>query len=416
MDNLSHSLVGLAVGELVHRSFQPDPDPARQSTRRRMLLVAGAAASNFPDLDLVLTPLLPAPLGYLLHHRGHTHTLLYVLPQALLLLALMWILWPGMRALLRHSAPARAALALTMGAGFLLHMALDYLNSYGVHPFHPLDSRWRFGDAVYILEPVFWVVCAAPLAMMVRRWALRVAYLGLLAGALAYFSDKGYLHWASLAALLVLGAMLAAWQWRAGTRSRQALLGALAVGAAFAALQAAASHHGRELVAGHLARIDPASAVVDIAMTAYPANPLCWSFVSIEKNEAGGAYRLRRGMLSLAPQVLEIDRCPPAFLARSGHALREPVSGTHVDLLWESEASLAALRRRVETDCHFSAWMRFARAPAMNDKAASDARFGADENGNFTALPNDRFDGQPCPAGVPAWGMPRLDLLSPPPK
>jgi sec-independent protein translocase protein TatC len=46
-------------------------------------------AGNFPDLDLVLTPLLPAPLGYLLHHRGHTHTVLYALPQMLLLAALM---------------------------------------------------------------------------------------------------------------------------------------------------------------------------------------------------------------------------------------------------------------------------------------------------------------------------------------
>ena len=94
------AFVGLGIGELVQRSLPAEPDEARQRTRHRLLLTACAAASNFPDLDLFLTKLLPAPLGYLLHHRGHTHTLLYALPQALLLLALLWALWPNARRLL----------------------------------------------------------------------------------------------------------------------------------------------------------------------------------------------------------------------------------------------------------------------------------------------------------------------------
>lgn len=81
MDNLSHSIIGLAVGELVQRSLALEHDPAAQQQRRRLLLVAGFLASNFPDLDLFLTPLLQRPLGYLLHHRGHTHTLLWVVPH-----------------------------------------------------------------------------------------------------------------------------------------------------------------------------------------------------------------------------------------------------------------------------------------------------------------------------------------------
>ena len=89
MDNLTHSLVGLAVGELADRSLPQHADPATARTRRRVLLATGALASNFPDLDLVLTPLLAPPLGYLLHHRGHTHTLLYALPQIALLLGLL---------------------------------------------------------------------------------------------------------------------------------------------------------------------------------------------------------------------------------------------------------------------------------------------------------------------------------------
>ena len=101
MDNLTHSLVGLALGELTHRLLPSAADPARgevdASVRRRLLLTGAALASSFPDLDLVLTGLAPAPLGYLLHHRGHTHTLLYALPQALLLLAMLWLCWPAAR-------------------------------------------------------------------------------------------------------------------------------------------------------------------------------------------------------------------------------------------------------------------------------------------------------------------------------
>lgn len=227
MDNLSHSVVGLALGELVQRSLRPQADPARQQLRRRLLLGAGWAASNFPDLDLVATPLLPDPLGYLLHHRGHTHTLLYALPQALLLVALLWACWPSARALLRDSARARSGLANAVGAGFLLHIAMDYLNSYGIHPFHPFDSRWLYGDMVYILEPVFWVAFGVPLAMMLRGSAGKALALGLLAAALLFCRARGFLHWSSLAGLAALGVTLALLQRKAGLVGRQALLGAL---------------------------------------------------------------------------------------------------------------------------------------------------------------------------------------------
>ncbi|MDB5756410.1 MAG: hypothetical protein JWR56_2838, partial [Massilia sp.] len=192
MDNLSHSVVGLAVGELVQRSLAPESDPLDQRVRRRMLLLACWAASNFPDLDLVLTPLLPKPLGYLLHHRGHTHTLLLALPQALLLAALIWLLWPAARRLLGRSSLARRGLALAIGVGFVLHLSMDYLNSYGIHPFYPLDMHWLYGDMIFILEPVFWVAAGVPLALMAGRFA-RVVLLGLLACALMWFAYAGFL-------------------------------------------------------------------------------------------------------------------------------------------------------------------------------------------------------------------------------
>ena len=87
MDNLTHSIIGFGAGELIHRSLPREVEDRAQQVRHRLLLVACALASNFPDLDLVLNNLLPPPLGYLLHHRGHTHTALLAIPQARLLAA-----------------------------------------------------------------------------------------------------------------------------------------------------------------------------------------------------------------------------------------------------------------------------------------------------------------------------------------
>jgi inner membrane protein len=112
MDNLTHSVVGLGIGALIDRSLHAEASPEHRRLRSRMLLIIGCLASNFPDLDLVLTPLLDPPLGYLLHHRGHTHTLLAALGEATLLLVLVWLLWPAARRLLRAAPPRAAARCL----------------------------------------------------------------------------------------------------------------------------------------------------------------------------------------------------------------------------------------------------------------------------------------------------------------
>ncbi len=144
MDNLTHSIIGFGVGELMHRSVPAEAQPARQRTRHRLLLLSCALANNFPDLDLLLTHGLPAPLSYLLYHRGHTHTLLMALPQALLLVALLWLCWPATRALLKASGAARLGLAASVLLGLGLHLLMDYTNSYGIHPYYPFDGRWLY--------------------------------------------------------------------------------------------------------------------------------------------------------------------------------------------------------------------------------------------------------------------------------
>ncbi|MGH8856369.1 MAG: metal-dependent hydrolase, partial [Telluria sp.] len=219
MDNMTHSLVGLALGELVERALPAPADPALGRTRRRALLATGLLASNFPDLDLFLTALLPAPLGYLIHHRGHTHTLLYALPQAALLLALMWLLWPGARRLLGSDGVARRAVLATALLGMVLHLSFDALNVYGIHPFHPFDSRWLYGDLVFIIEPVFWIALGVALAMAAHQASVRRLMLAFFAAVAILFTWQGYLQWGSLAGLAAVALAVGATARRAGPRA-----------------------------------------------------------------------------------------------------------------------------------------------------------------------------------------------------
>lgn len=408
MDNLSHSVAGLAVGELLHRSLPQEDDPGMQRLRRRLLLFTAWAASNFPDIDLVLTPVLPAPLGYLMHHRGHTHTLLYAIPQALLLWGLVLLLWPNARRLMEASAVARKGFFAALSIGLALHLSMDFLNSYGLHPFHPFDSRWFYGDMVFILEPFFWIVFGVPLAMMAPP-ALRILFLVALAAAPAYFAGKGFLHWSSLAGLAVVAIITGVLQHRAGTAGRRGLATAFALGAAFIATQGMASWNAGRLVAETLQHRDRANRVLDVALTPFPTNPLCWTFVSVESDPQAGKYALRRGVLSLSPGVLPLDRCPAS---RWGDVL-PPEATTSIAFYSGEVADLYTLRALKDGNCHFETWLRFSRTPSVGATAATDLRYGPAWKENFTTMDFESFRKLDCPRYVPRWRFPRSDLLGP---
>ncbi len=403
MDNITHSLVGLALGELVERALPAPLDPARGRTRRHTLLLTGLLASNFPDLDLVLTPLLPAPLGYLIHHRGHTHTLLYALPQVALLLALTWLLWPGARRLLREDRAARRAIIGTALLGMVLHLSFDALNVYGVHPFAPFDARWLYGDLVFIVEPVFWTALGFALAPLARSRALRWLGLGLFAVMPLLFTWLGFLQWGTLAGLAAVALAVSAAGRRLGARA--GLASALLACAGFVGIQAVAGHVARGEIRAALAQAAPGSSVLDIPLSSFPANPLCWSFATVSTGPAADSYSVRIGVLSLAPGMTPVSSCPARFGGEPG----KPAGA----LAWKyaETRSLAALRELQRSNCSVDAWLRFARVPSLSDGVATDLRFGAPGQPNFSTLPYAARALAPCPAPLAAWGYPRADLL-----
>jgi inner membrane protein len=409
MDNITHSIVGLGVGELVHRSLPPEADPSRQQTRHRLLLWSCAIASNLPDIDLLLTGLLPPPLGYLLNHRGHTHTVVWAIAELILLCAAFWLSWPAARKLLGESRSARAGLALTGGLGLALHLLMDYCNSYGLHPFPPFDTRWFYGDMLFIVEPLFWAAFVPPLLMTMRgRWPKGV-FFALLLGAFALFTARHFLLPLSLIVLLVIAAATAAMQRNAGARGRAGLLLGLVLSLAFVALQGGMSHLGKRALRDAMQFSDPISRVRDVAMTAFPSQPLCWAFVSVESNELAGTYRLRTGIVSLAPELLPPASCPAGLIGPPLHGGLMPAMA----LQSEETDSLKDLRRLASENCYARAWLRFARDPSIAGGDMADLRFASTMRGNFSALGLAGTKGKDCPKNVPEWGFPRADLLQP---
>ena len=68
VDNLTHTLISVMVGEAIYRSTPASPVLA-ESARRNVAIAVMVIGGNFPDFDLIYTGLAGTKLDYLLHHR-----------------------------------------------------------------------------------------------------------------------------------------------------------------------------------------------------------------------------------------------------------------------------------------------------------------------------------------------------------
>ena len=198
MDNLTHSLVGVALADLAM---------GRRATpaQRPLFVGAGVIAANLPDLDLAYSWITPSPIGYLLHHRGHTHTVVGLLALAIGLVAAYWF-FPAVR---KMRLSGRVRFWLLIAIALASHLALDYLNSYGVHPFYPFDNTWYFGDSLFILEPSLWLILGVAVAWNGRTRGARLAVALPLAVLLCTIASTGEMPVESLAVLAIAGVLFA---------------------------------------------------------------------------------------------------------------------------------------------------------------------------------------------------------------
>ena len=395
MENLTHSLVGAVIAEAALGQ-------GASRRTRRVFLAAGIIASNAPDLDLLYTSITPMPVGYLLHHRGHTHTLAGLLA----LFGILTSILIAVRSLSQRDPPPLMRLCVVLGLGLGSHLALDAGNNYGVHPFFPIDNRWYYGDTIFIFEPWLWLMPGAVL-MANATTPIGRALLG--AGLVVLPVSTvvvGLVPWESLVILAALTAVLA-WGLRDRSPAAKAVV-ALIFCALFGAGMFLVSRHARAQVRAELA-LPPPARVVDIVMTPSPAFPVCWAAVIIERDDRTGTLILRRGSLSLVPGWWNADDCP---LNRFATSRRPELSDARFAPVDEYHVPLTSLRA-LPADCWSAAWLRFARAPVVERGRIFDLRFENAARGNFTAMSHMPGDGQAgCPGFVPDWEMPRADTIS----
>jgi inner membrane protein len=345
----------------------------------------------------------------MLHHRGHTHTVVVAILGAVLLWAVATLIprWRGREQPRRQDA--RWLLALLL-AGTLSHLALDWTNSYGVHPFWPVDDRWRYGDAVFIVEPWLWVVSVPALvAASTSRVARVLLSLVLLAGlGLAWRVD---LVSAGAAVALTAGAAASvglARVLRADARAVVAIAGWMAV----TMVMAAGAARARATVVRATRELDPSVDLLDVVVSPLPANAVCMSVITVERS--GPTYRVATARVSSVPSAVAAAQCGQR--ATVGGSLGGSARRSTPAVQWGGEWAGPSqdLEALVRESCPALAAMRFIRVPiwsTLDDSTVllGDVRYGGGGSG-FADVRVPRRSAT-CPGAVPPWTPPRADLL-----
>jgi inner membrane protein len=150
MDNLCHSLAGMAL--------------SRAGLNKRTALATSTLviANNLPDIDVGVFLTNTLAMSF---RRGWTHGVLAqaTLPIALTGAMLLYDRYRVRPAGQQASGPSAdvvrpGQLLLLSYIGFLLHVFMDWCNSYGVRLLMPFSQRWFYGDALYIVDPWLYIL------------------------------------------------------------------------------------------------------------------------------------------------------------------------------------------------------------------------------------------------------------------
>lgn len=406
MDNVTHTLVGLALGEALGRSEARDEGPPAVPG---WLLTVSVLANNLPDVDVLYAFPAGGKLGYLLHHRGHTHTVLGALLQGVLL----WVLveaWLSRRPGPGSAAAQRLRMSFLCLLGPMIHLWMDSWNLYGIHPWWPAHDAWLYGDRVFVLEPWLWALLMP--AVMARpgwsrgRWVLLTLFLlalGLGAGTGAV--PGGVL--VALPAAFALSWLTSARLLPAANTAALALAGVVVLVTALGNLSARVKRAVRVAAPG---------AAHDVVTSPAPADPRCWLVMTVEGNDATDTYRVRRGAWSLTGS--DAARCLDRLPAKTVAPLRPSDIPDTPALAWrpQFEGRLSELRRLAREHCRFRALLQFARAPTWHRDpdgtwVYGDLRFDRGSRAGFSQLVDPDGANASCRDVWPAPWIPPVQPL-----
>jgi membrane-bound metal-dependent hydrolase YbcI (DUF457 family) len=173
MDNLAHTLVGLAAAKAGLERVSP------------YATAVCVVAANAPDADILAS--IKGRWFYLQNHRGITHAIVGVVALAVLIPIIFYAV-EKLIARLRGKPPRirLRGLLLASLAASATHPLMDWTNNYGVRPFLPWSGKWYYGDLVFIVDPWLWLVLGGAAFLVTARTRLRASAWAALAAVLTF--------------------------------------------------------------------------------------------------------------------------------------------------------------------------------------------------------------------------------------
>lgn len=178
MDNITHSLIGAALGQ------------AGLKRKTGLAMPALILAANLPDVD---APCAVYGVESLTMRRGLSHGPIALALLPLLLAGLLWAFdrWQAGRGKRPEGRlPVRFGWLLALCyIGTLSHPLFDWFNNYGIRLLEPFSSRWFYGDVLFIIDLWILIGLGSGIWLSLRRervgaakWTrpARIALIGLI--------------------------------------------------------------------------------------------------------------------------------------------------------------------------------------------------------------------------------------------
>src|SRR6266446_3498951 len=162
MDNLTHSLVGLAAAKAGLERLTP---------RTTVLCVV---AANAADLDVV-TLVFGDRWTALKYHRGITHSIIGTVCLAFIIPIVFYLAELAVARL--RARPVQVNLTGLLVASLIVsatHPLMDWTNNYGVRLLLPWSSKWFYGDLVFIVDPFLWALFGGASFLLTSKTRLQL--------------------------------------------------------------------------------------------------------------------------------------------------------------------------------------------------------------------------------------------------
>ena len=162
MDNLTHSLVGLAVAKAGLERASP------------LATTVCVVAANAADADL-LSGLFGGRWTALHYHRGITHSITGTVVLGVLIPTIFYLFGRAVSIWRQQLSPMRySGLLLASLIAAATHPALDWTNNYGVRFLLPWNARWFYGDMLFIVDPYIWLMLGGAVFLLTSNRRLKI--------------------------------------------------------------------------------------------------------------------------------------------------------------------------------------------------------------------------------------------------